>query len=172
MDPKIIAALIGLSSAVITSFIVSWLSYKKLKKDLVLEYKTELIKKQMESCENLWESLTAVSFTLGNECLVKNIDDKPTVDIEEAKSFVKASSDVFLSSFGLYFSRNIRDSLFDLRDFIVDEFIKKSEAENYVISKRLLKRFRGKVGKLRTAIREEIGVRDLKVTENRLNSNE
>jgi hypothetical protein len=80
------------------------------------------------------------------------------------QDFIEQIISVFYSTSGLYFSRDVRIKLFDLRDFIRDNFLNEPDKNEIPISKNIANRFRSKVTKLRIAIRKEIGVEDLKVT--------
>jgi hypothetical protein len=65
LDEKLIAALIGTLSAILTSMIAIWASHRKLRAELLSKYRSELINKQIEACEKLWEKLESTSFSYG-----------------------------------------------------------------------------------------------------------
>lgn len=162
MDPKVLVALIAFASALITSVIATWVAYNKLKKERYLARRDELIKKQMDACEQLWQTLEVASFSPGDNRIIRVNEDEIKVDKKKAREFLENIISVFYSPVGIYLSRNVRKSIFELRDFASSEFIcNESNDEFKNISKRKASRFRSKVTNLRMALREEIGVIDL-----------
>jgi len=79
----------------------------------------------------------------------------------QAKKLYDGLSELFNSHLGLYYSKSIRKCLFELRDFIQIELLNRGDGD---ISNAKVAIFDGYVQNLRTAIRKEIGVEDLKVT--------
>ena len=166
-SPVVIAALVGFFSAVITSLIAGWIGYRKLKSKFLAQHRAELIKRQISACESLWSVLEPLSFSDGPDRVIKDSLTNPRVTIPNAKQLSRELMRVFYSPAGLYYSRSLRDALFGLRDFIRDEFIAKAENEKdeLEISKTKRDKFRRVINNLRVALRNEIGTKDLNVTQ-------
>jgi hypothetical protein len=163
MTDTIIAAIVGFVSAVITTLIASRVSYRKLRSEYLAQHRKEIIEKQIAACETLWTALEPVSKADGETRIVIDIDDNPRVILPIAIEFNRRITEIFFSPAGLYFSRELRGALFNLRDFIQKEFISgHSEGDiEFGISKTKCRKFRSKVTKLIITIREEIDVEDL-----------
>ena len=164
VDPRLVTVFVSFISAVSAALITAWLAYKRIKTELTSVHRHEFIKKQIEACEKLWTILEPFSFTAGDERVIIDPYENPSVAIETAKKLTKRMMEVFYSPAGLYYSRDLRGEFLALRDFIRDEFIS-HEKETYKvnISKTKMKQFRKHVTRLRNAIRAEIGTEDLKV---------
>jgi hypothetical protein len=162
----VISALIGALTAAITSLIGFWVSYKNLSAEYLGKLNIELTNKQLSACEALWIILEPVSRSRGVTRVIIQRNEQPYVVLNAAKNFYDSINKVFYSKSGLYYSRRLRNELFDLRDYILEEFISKMKdgVTEIQINKSKVKKFDGKVQQLRIAIRAEIGVEDLKVT--------
>jgi len=161
-----VAAVVGALSAILTSVIASWVSYRSLRAEYLGKHRLELISKQMAACEALWAVLEPASRSEGEARIIVHKKDQPYIVLSVAKKFYDDLNKVFNSTPGLYYSRQLRTELFDLRNFIMKEFISEASEDQFEvqISKSKEEKFDGKVQQLRIAIRAEIGVKDLKVT--------
>jgi hypothetical protein len=166
LSDAVIAAIVGFLSAVITSIIASWVSHRRLRAELMGKYRLELIGKQTTACESLWSVLESGSRSIGENRVVVYTEGKPHVVIPVAKDLYAALTKVFNSPSGLYFSRQLRQAIFDLRDFIGDEFIPKNQdgQSELEVSNNKAKSFHGRIANLRIALRKEIGTEDLTVS--------
>ena len=54
-------ALVGAVTAIISSLIGAWVTYRTLRKDYQNKYQMELINRQLVACEQLWSSLSVAS---------------------------------------------------------------------------------------------------------------
>ena len=108
---NLLVALVAFISALITFSIGVWAAYKRLKKELHLAHRSELIKKQMEACERLWQALEMELFSPGNNRMLTANESRTVVDIEKAKEFINNIISVFHAPVGIYLSRNVRKSL-------------------------------------------------------------
>jgi len=161
-DSAIIAAIVGLVSATLTTLLASWIGYKKLKSELIAQHRSLLIDKQIEACEELWQTLKPFSFTNGDGRILLDPYEDPKIAMDTAQGIVEKMMNIFYSKAGLYFSKNLRNAFFELRDFMNEEIVTLSQGvSEVIISKSKVKAFRHKVSKLRVAIRAEIGVEDL-----------
>ena len=166
MQTEIIAIAVGFLSALVTSILGSWLGYRILRAEYLGKRNVDFINKQMSGCEALWVILEPTSRSLGEERVIIHKNEQSYVVLVTAKKLYDSLNKVFNSTSGLYYSKQLRTELFDLRNFILGEFIsiaKDGQAE-IQISKNKEDKFDGKVQQLRIAIRAEIGVEDLKVT--------
>jgi hypothetical protein len=166
LTDTVIAAVVGALAAVLTSLAASWVRYRALRADYLGKYRMELISKQMAACEALWRVLEPGSRSHGQVRVIVNKNDKHYASVEVAEKLYGELTQVFNSPSGLYFSRQLRESLFELRDFIGDEFLKKAESGNteLEISNNKAKSFHGRLATLRIALRKEIGTEDLVVS--------
>lgn len=166
MQTESVAIAVGFLSAIVTSILGSWLGYRTLRAEYLGKRNIEFASKQLTACEMLWISLEPASRSKGSGRVIVNKDEQSFVVLSAAKDFYDSLNKVFNSPSGLYYSRRLRNELFDLRDFTLDEFLsngKEGQAE-VKISKSKAKEFDSKVQQVRIAIRDEIGVKDLTVT--------
>ncbi len=160
----LIAALVGAITAVLTGIFTSFISYRVLKAEYSGKQRLEIIGKQIAACESLWAILDSGSLSLGENRVVYRLGDRFHLNPKSAAHFHDSINKIFLSSSGLYFSRQLRDAIFELRDFIEKDFLitQKEITSNIEISTTKVKYFDGLVANLRNCIRKEIGVEDLK----------
>lgn len=162
MSDILIAAVVGAITGLGTSLLGFLIAYRNLKTEFQGKFRLELISKQLVACESLWALLALASRSDGIERVITYDGEKPFLVRIQAKKLYDELNIIFNSPFGLYYSKNIRKCLFDLRDFIHREFLQRGDDD---ISKVKVAKFDGYVQNLRIAIRKEIGVEDLKVTE-------
>ncbi len=166
MQTEVIAIAVGFLSALMTSILGSWLGYRVLRAEYLGKRNVDFINKQMTACEALWTILEPSARSQGEERVIVHKNEQSYVVLSVAKKLYDSLNNVFNSASGLYYSRQLRTELFDLRNFILDEFVStvtNGQAE-IQISKNKAEKFDSKVQQLRIAIRAEIGVEDLKVT--------
>ena len=166
MQTEVVAIAVGFLSALVTSILGSWLGYRTLRAEYLGKRNVDFINKQMAACEALWVILELAARSQGEERVIVHKNEQSYIDQSVAKKLYNSLNSVFNSASGLYYSRQLRAELFDLRNFILDEFVS-IESKNQTeiqISKSKADKFDGKVQQLRIAIRAEIGVEDLKVT--------
>ena len=164
MSDSFIAALAGFITAIVASIIASWVSFRSIRTEYKTKYHSELIGRQIQSCENLWSALGAASRTIGDQRLIVVNKKDATISVECAKKIYNDLSSVFNSSSGLYFSKNLRQSLFELRDFLGQEILLKVKKEAFLQwSKTKANDLDGYIQNLRNAIRHEVGVEDLTI---------
>ena len=164
-DPKVIAAIVGVLAAILASLLTGWINYRRLRAELISQHRNELIRRQIDACEELWKCLEAVSFSdVGTgPRVVSGILGEPKVSVAEVEKFVARINDVFHSSSGLYFSRSLRRQLFDFREDLTVKYLR-SNSEKRVevgLSRDELGRFQQMVSDLRNEIRIDLGVEDL-----------
>jgi hypothetical protein len=173
LTDAIIPAIIGAITAIFTSLIASWISFRTLKAEFIGKRQLDLIGKQTAACEALWSVLEPGSRSLGKVRVISHKNNKHYVNIAVAEIFYSELIRIFNSPSGLYYSRELRDSLFKLTNFMRDNFLSNSQSEEseLAISNNLVKSFQGRLEGLRIAIREEIGTIDLKLTKKSLAKN-
>ena len=166
MQTEIVAIAVGFISALVTSILGSWLGYRTLRAEYLGKRNIEFINKQLVACESLWIVLESGSRSKGTERVIVHKNEQAYLHLSPAINLYDSLNKVFNSASGLYYSKKLRDELFDLRNFIMDELISKiKEGQTEIqISNNKAKEFDSKVQQLRIAIRAEIGVNDLKVT--------
>lgn len=164
LTPMMISAMVGSFSAVLTSIISVCIGYKRLKVELLAKHRTELIHKQIEAAEALWRCLEPLSIADGDNRIIFEKDERNVARIQVAKAFYHAVTSLFFSTSGLYWSKNLRRSVFGLRDFLDDKMIKISRGQEEVcISNRTKKSFDYLVIELYKNIRSDIGTTNLQV---------
>lgn len=163
MNEVLLTAIVGSLSGFFASFISVYFAYKSIKSDYRGKFELEIISKQINACETLWSILSVASKSEGEDRILTHKNDQITLDAQGAKKLYDALNQIFNSPMGLYFSRALRKSLFELRDFIYSEFLQKATKENHISNTKAAK-FDGYIQNLRVAIRREIGVVDLSVT--------
>ena len=166
MQTEFISILVGFLTAVATSIIGAWLSYRALRAEYLGKLNIEFINKQLAACEALWVVLEPASRSKGSKRVIIWKNDEPYVILSVANDLYNSLNAVFNSSSGLYFSRHLRGELFDLRNFIQNELtanVKAGQTE-ILVPRGKAEKFDSKVQQLRIAIRTEIRVEDLKVT--------
>lgn len=164
MSESFIAALVGALTALITSTIAGWVSFSSIRTEFKSKYHSELITRQIQSCENLWSVLAIASRTMGEKRLIVKNENSATISVEQARKLYDDLTSVFTSPSGLYFSRNLRLSLFDLRDFLSEEILLEAKEEaSFQWSKTKANELDGYIQNLRNAIRHEVGAEDLKL---------
>jgi hypothetical protein len=161
----LIASVAGVLSAVLASAGASWVSYRALRSEYLSKRRLELISKQMGACEALWAALASGSRSrVGNRVVIYR-DDHPYVVLATAQELCESLTTVFTSPAGLYYSRSVRHCLFELRDFLENEFLSgvREQVSELEISKSKAKNFDYLVQSLRISIRKELGVENLQV---------
>jgi hypothetical protein len=159
-----LAALVGFLTAVFTSILASWIGYRKLRAEYLGKYRFDLMKKQIDACEALWDALKPTSKSIGENRVILHRSGKTFVKINVAENLYKTINDVFNSPFGLYYSRQLRESLFKLRNFLEDEFITQANGNTELqISNTRARKFDSRVQNLRISIRKELELDDLRV---------
>ena len=158
---SIIPALVGALAAVATSIVGSLVGYRTLRAEYRSRHRLELIIKQMAACEELWAALLIGSQSSGENRVVHHRDGKSYVSVPDSRQFYDDLTRVFNSQSGLYYSRELRQALFDLRGFVEADLMTLGDGL-VEISNNKAKKFDGYVRTLRVAIRREIGVEDLK----------
>lgn len=166
MQTEVVAIAVGFLSALVTSILGSWLGYRTLRAEYLGKRNVDFINKQMAACEALWVVLEPAARSQGAERVIIHKNEQYYINQSVAKKLYDSLNRVFNSASGLYFSRQLRTELFDLRNFILDEFISSvnNDQTEIQVSKSKAEKFDSKVQQLRIAIRAEIGVGDLKVT--------
>jgi hypothetical protein len=165
LGDTIISALIGALTAAIISLAGYWASYRNLRTEYLAKRNIDFTNKQIAACEALSVILEPVSRSQGDERVIIYKGQQAFVALCAAREFYKSLCKVFNSSAGLYYSKQLRNELFDLRNYLMEEFIAKAEEgqTELPIARNKAERLDGKVQQLRIAIRAEIGVEDLRV---------
>lgn len=164
MNDTLIAAIVGSVSALISSTIGSWISYRLLKSEYRNKFRLELITKQIDACEKLWSSLALASKSRGANHVLQHRNKNIFLNIQAAMILHENLVDALNLSSGLYFSRVLRSSIFELKDYIEME-ISDAVTENEVsISKTKANKLDGYVQNVRMAIRKELNLENLQVT--------
>lgn len=165
LGDTIISALIGAVAAALTSLAGYWVSYRNLRAEYLAKRNIDFTNKQIAACEALWVVLEPISRSQGDERVIIHRDQKTFIVLCAAREFYKSLCRVFYSSAGLYYSKQLRNELFDLRNYLMEEFISKAEEgqTEMPVGRNKVERLDGKVQQLRIAIRAEIGVEDLRV---------
>jgi hypothetical protein len=161
----ILTSIIAAIVAIITSLITSSVTSKNLKTEILSKHRQDLIRRQVIACETMWSALKLASKAKGENFVIQYKDEKTFVNIAAAKRLHNNLTESFNSKHGLYFSRELRDAIFNLRNFIEKEFLNTnfSSTTEAALSKSKTKSFFGRVASLRNALRTEIGVEDLTV---------
>jgi len=163
MSETLIAAILGTTSGLILGIASLYFAYRNLKFEYRGKFELEIIMKQISACEALWGVLANSSKSDGDERILIYQENQIAINKKNVKKLYDDINQIFNSPMGLYFSRDLRKNMFDLRDFINAEFLQKLPKDD-LISKTKAEKFDGYVQNLRLAIRKEIGAVDLVVT--------
>jgi hypothetical protein len=164
MTDSLLAAFVGAIIAIVTSIIATWVSFRNIRTEYQTKYHLELVERQIKACESLWSVLAITSRTFGDQRLIIFNEKDAAISVECAQKLYSDLTVVFNSSSGLYFSKDLRRSLFVLRDFLGEEIItNKSDEQTLQWSKTKAKDLDGYIQNLRNAIRNEVGLVDLTV---------
>src|SRR5687768_12296062 len=109
----VMAAIVGSLAAILTSLLGSWISYRALRADYLGKYRLDLIGKQMAACEALWNVLEPGSRSHGKIRVIIDKNNKHYANVKVAEKLYSDLTRVFNSSAGLYFSRQLRETLFE-----------------------------------------------------------
>jgi hypothetical protein len=164
VSETIIAAMVGAITAIITSILAAWVSYYNISKEYKTKYHMDLVSKQIDACEKLWGVLEIASKKGGADKLISESDKGTFISIEAARKLHSNLTEIFNSPSGLYYSRSLRSELFILRDFIDNQILKDIQETKLQWSKAKANKLDGYIQNLRTAIREEMGLDDLRVS--------
>ncbi|HKJ39842.1 MAG TPA: hypothetical protein VJ972_13775 [Anaerolineales bacterium] len=157
----IIPAIAGITTAIISSLVGAWVTYRALKRDYQNKYQMELINRQIAACETLWSVLSVASRSKGNNHVLCKNNGKFLLNIEKGIELHDNVVNTVNSQHGLYFSRELRQSVFDLRDFIENEINFDLKDEYIPVSNTKANKLDGYVQNIRVAIRKELRLEDI-----------
>lgn len=162
MSDLIVVSLISTTSAILISIIGVFVSHKLLKSELLGKYRTELIAKQISACESLWVNLSFASKSKVKGALIQKHKDGVSLNGKKVFDLHKGITDIVNSQHGLYFSKELRKSVYELRNFIEDEIGLDAKHINFQVSNTKANKLDGYVQNLRVAIRKELKLEDIK----------
>ncbi|WKZ40460.1 MAG: hypothetical protein QY328_00225 [Anaerolineales bacterium] len=165
MNDLLITTLISVVSAVFVSVIGFLISYRLLKSEYLGKHRMELISKQMVACEKLWVDLSVASKSKQKSNLIANQKNALYLDGKITEALYSNIITTINSPSGLYFSRHLRKSVFDLRDFIEQEIYIDLNNQDQPISITKAKKLDGYIQNVRIAIRKELKIEDLKASQ-------
>ncbi len=164
MSDTLIAAIAGSVSALIASAIGALISYRLLKSEYQNKFRMELINKQIDACEKLWLALITASKSKGKDHVLQYRKEKIFINLRAAIELHKNLVDALNQSSGLYFSKDLRSSIFDLKDYLELEIDFDTEENENLISNTKANKLDGYVQNVRMAIRRELNLENLQVT--------
>jgi hypothetical protein len=159
MSDILIASFVSVASAIVVSVIGFLVSYKLLKSELLGKHRMELISKQLIACEKLWSDLSIAS--KGKGYWLKKNNNGAIIYRNKMIELHNNIIDTVNSQHGLYYSRKLRKSIFELRDFMENEFDLDLKEEKIQISSTKANKIDGYVQNVRVAIRKELKLEDI-----------
>lgn len=167
MSSTLIAALVGLVGAVITSLLAGYVGYRRLRTEVLAQTRKDYMQRQIAACEDLWRRLLPLSEYRNSKSIVHEFTNPIMASPRRAREFCEDVTAAFFTPTGLYISREVRYRLFVLRAIIDKEFVRgRDDLDTLVpISRAALKRYRHNRGALFRAIRSEVGAIDLRVVQ-------
>ncbi len=165
MNTNIIAAVVGLVSAVVASIVTGYVGYRRLRSELRAQTRQDYMQRQMSACEELWRHLLPLSEYPTSKSILLSQRKPFFASPARAHAFCEDITAIFFSPAGLYISRDVRYSLFRMRTLLSRELVKGSTEldESVAVSNTFVKRYRFYASQLYRSIRTEVGAIDLKV---------
>ena len=165
MNASVVAAIVGLLSAVVASIVTGYVGYRRLRTELRAQMRREYMTRQIAACEEIWRHLLTLSEYPSSTSILLSRRAPYSASPSRAQAFCVDITATFFTPAGLYVSRDVRYSLFVLRSFLVKELVKDPSnlPDAVTVSGAFVRRFRIHSTKLFTAIRNEVGAIDLRV---------
>jgi hypothetical protein len=165
MNPSVVAALVGLFSALVASVVTGYVGYRRLRTEVHAQIRKDYITRQIAACEEIWRHLLPLSEYPSSTSILLTRHAPHQACPALAKAFCEDITAVFFTPAGLYVSRDVRFALFTLRAVLTKELIRDAADPPGAIgvSAAFVKRFRTQTARLFTVIRNEVGAVDLRV---------
>lgn len=164
MSDAVISATVAAISAFIISLVSALISFRVLRSEYQNKFRLELINRQINACEKLWLALALASKSRGIDHVIQYHDSKVFLNTKAVAELHKNILDALNSSSGLYYSKILRNSVFELRNFLEAELELDTNEKEIPISKSKAKNLDGYVQNVRIAIRKELNLEDLRIT--------
>jgi hypothetical protein len=156
----LLAALVGIISAVITSIISHWLLIHRLKQETAHRARTNLYENQLAAYKKFWNLLVQTSrYNLGDG-IIQQVNNNCYLHAEKAKLFLDAVTSFLSSEEGIFLSRRVIDVMVRTRAVIIRVLEAHPHAELVQLSRTKQKKIQGGLRHLYFYTRDDIGLRD------------
>lgn len=179
MENEVVAALIGGIAGVVAGIGAAWVTMRaqitKVQIQLGAQHRGELVRRQLDACEDIWAIFDAASRSGGAGRMLQGQEGKRFIKVENAQAFIRRLEEAFNSKSGIYLSRNCRSKLFKFRDFLREQLSSAQtdqEEMSLPLPEEQFKRFYELRRQARLALRAEVGTEDLRVAREALRQSE
>src|SRR5262245_31385536 len=108
MNASLVAAIVGLISAVIASVVTGYVGYRRLRTELHAQIRKDYITRQIAACEEIWRHLLPLSEYPSSTSIVLTRHAPHKASHARAQAFCEDITAIFFTPAGLYISRDVR----------------------------------------------------------------
>lgn len=156
LPEAVVTIIAGALVAIISSALGAWGALVTLRRDYQNRYRMEIINKQMLACETLWSALSIASKYNGNEGLIEISKKGAVLRKKNIVELLRKIANALNSHHGLYYSKEVRNSVFALRDFIEGEININGKDTLILLSNTKANKLDGYIQNVRIALRREL----------------
>lgn len=162
LETKITVAIISAITSLIISSVGWFFGYKKIRKEKVEEFKKEHYSRLIASHTEFWKLFRFLSTKYNEVSIVKkDADGNWIIVVSNVELFIKELNDFFYSEKGIYLNKELRTSIFKIRDILLIKITNHQENE-IPVSNNEFKKFKEKRDQAVVLTRECIGLRNTK----------
>jgi len=132
MDTVIVAALIGFISAVITSLISHGLLLGRIRREAMEPFRSEFYQKQLMAYQKMWSLLGPTSRYPSDNTVIIRKNRQQYLSVVNARKFSNDIREFFFSEYGIFLSKEMRKSIFEMLDDLAEHKYRGGSEDNLV----------------------------------------
>jgi hypothetical protein len=163
MNSILVSGIVGLVSATLVAVVSHWTLLHRIKKEAAQKNRSEYFQKQLAAYMKLWGLLPPTSSYITPDTIISKNVTPYEINVQNAKIFCTDITSFFFSEQGIFLSKNVRSSIFKLRDFI-DALINNDASKNLhtiTLSNNKYNDLIFHFKQMQIAVRNDIGLRNL-----------
>lgn len=171
MDPEVIVALIALGASIVGALIGHYLAIRRFRREQLNLLRTEIDKKTLAAYQKFWACLLPSSyFHPDDRSLIVRREGQAYLNQPVFEEIFAGIRDFTYSENGIFLSREMRKAIFEVRDFIEEEIVAKSEKQSGLIKISNTKAKKVEVGFdwIRKNARRDVGLEDARFPSDKL----
>ncbi|MGY6647691.1 type VI-B CRISPR accessory protein Csx28 [Wenyingzhuangia sp. IMCC45574] len=162
LETKITVALLSAITSILISGIGWFFGFKKIRKEKIEEFKKEHYSRLIDSHTEFWKLFRFLSTKYGEVSIVKKgADGNWILIVANVRIFLQEFNDFFYSEKGIYLNKELRTSVFKIRDNLLIKTKGIQEGE-IPVSNNEFKKFKELRDQTVVLTRECIGLRNTK----------
>jgi hypothetical protein len=171
MDPEVIVAFIALGASIMGALIGHYLALRQFRREQLNLLQAEVEKKTLSAYQKFWTCLLPASYFLPDDrSLVVRREGQAYLNQPVFEELFAGIRDFTYSENGIFLSREMRKAIFEVRDFIEEEIVAKSEKQSGLIkiSNTKAKKIENGFDWIRKNARRDVGLEDARFPSDKL----